>query len=90
MHFEKRFKQAGFIRRNHLKRIGRRRDYILSGIFKLFADEVLPGMASSRETLMLHDGALREPVSSRGSIKNYDQTPPPTLGPVLDIRLRHA
>ena len=27
VHFEKRFKQAGFIRRNHLKRIGRRRDF---------------------------------------------------------------
>ncbi len=39
-------------RRNHLKRIGRRRDAILSGLFKLFADEVLPGMASERETLV--------------------------------------
>ncbi len=52
VHFEKRYKQAGFIRRNHLKRIGRHRDTILSGIFKLFADEVLPGLASDRETLV--------------------------------------
>jgi hypothetical protein len=50
--FKSIFQQAGFMQREHLQKIAEARSQILSGLFNLFAWEVLPGFQSKRTALL--------------------------------------
>jgi hypothetical protein len=47
--FRSLFQSGGFMQREHLERLIRARGRILSGLFNLFAREVLPGLPSARK-----------------------------------------
>jgi hypothetical protein len=50
--FRSLFQSGGFMQREHLERLVRARGRILSGLFALFAREVLPGLRGAREEIL--------------------------------------
>ncbi len=46
------FKRPGFMQREHLEQLMKARSRILSGLFLLFAREVLPGLQSQRQEIL--------------------------------------
>ncbi len=47
------FKKRGFMQRAHLAELARNRSRMLSGLFQLFAREVLPGLEDRRQQVMI-------------------------------------
>jgi hypothetical protein len=68
--FRSMFKQAGFMQRQHLQELVGARGRILSGLFRLFAREVLPDLEARRKEI-LADLQLRHPCHAKQRVDSF-------------------